>query len=90
MNVRIHPVSTESEIQLNPCPFCGSEAHITKVRARFFKGRAKVNKYKRYYAIGCSDPDCILYSTKQYAKLFFTVSEDGLGTMIRRWNRRNE
>lgn len=78
-----------SEIKLRPCPFCGSKAHITKIKARFFKGRVKVNKYRRYYAIGCSDPDCILYSTERYAMLFFTVSEDGLGTMIRRWNRRN-
>lgn len=77
-------------VELKTCPFCGSEAHITKVRARFFKGRAKANKWKRYYAIGCSDPDCILYSTERYAKLFFTVSEDGLDTMIRKWNRRAE
>jgi hypothetical protein len=78
------------KIKLKSCPFCGSEAHITKTRVRFFKGRAKANKYKRYYAVGCSDPDCILYSTKRYTKLFFTVSDDGLGTLIRRWNRRAE
>lgn len=77
-----------SEIKLRPCPFCGSEAHITKIKARLFKGRAKVNKWRKYYIIGCSDPDCILHSTKQFAKLMFTANESGLDVMTRRWNRR--
>lgn len=83
-------MTNENEHKLKPCPFCGSEAHIVKVKARIFKGRVKTNKCKKYFCIGCSDPDCILYSTKQYSKLIFTVSEDGLDTMIRRWNRRDE
>jgi transcriptional regulator with XRE-family HTH domain len=88
--IKALPAEGTAEPKLKPCPFCGSEAHITKVRARFFKGRAKVNKYKKYYAIGCSDPDCILYSTERYARLFVTASEDGIGTMVRRWNRRHD
>ena len=81
------------ENELKPCPFCGSEAHIEKVRARVRRGRAKgrrTMKTNLMYVIGCSDPDCILHSTKNEYKLLFTASTYGLGTMIRRWNRRLE
>jgi len=80
-----------SEYELKPCPFCGSEAHIEKVRVRVHRGRAKgrrTMKTNLMYIIGCSDPDCILHSTKQDFKLLFASSTNGLGTMIRRWNRR--
>ena len=77
--------------QLKPCPFCGSPAHIEWAKLRFKKGRVKAKRHKStnlFYNIGCSDPDCILYSTKQQQKLLFQVSADGLNTMVRRWNRR--
>ena len=79
--------------ELKPCPFCGSEAHIEKTRLRVRRGRAKgrrTMKTNLMYTIGCSDPDCILHSTKRECKLLFTASTDGLDTMIRRWNRRLE
>ncbi len=76
--------------ELKPCPFCGHAAKISKVNARFMKGRAKKKKYNIYFSIGCADPDCIMYGTKQHAKFLFTASEKGLETMIRRWNRRAE
>jgi hypothetical protein len=79
--------------ELKPCPFCGQEAHIEKVRVRVRRGRAKgrrTMKTNLMYTIGCSDPDCILHSTKRACKLLFTASTDGLDTMIRRWNRRLE
>jgi hypothetical protein len=77
--------------ELKPCPFCGSEAHIEKIRVRIRRGRAKgrrTMKTNLMYVIGCSDPDCILHSTKRDFKLLFASSTKGLGTMIRRWNRR--
>ena len=80
-----------SNIELKPCPFCGSEAHIGKAKARIHKGRIKGRrtiKTNLRYVIGCSDPDCILYSSKQQTKLLFTADKFGLDTMIRRWNRR--
>ena len=77
--------------ELKPCPFCGSEAHVEKAKVRIHKGRVKgrrMVKTNLRYVIGCSDPDCILYCSKQQAKLLFTVDKFGLDTMIRRWNRR--
>jgi hypothetical protein len=74
--------------KLKPCPFCGSEAHIEKGKVRFKNNKARRATKIEAYFIGCSDPGCILYSTKQYGKLFFTVSKDGIEVMIRRWNRR--
>ena len=50
------------ENELKPCPFCGSEAHIEKVRVRVRRGRAKgrrTMKTNLMYVIGCSDPHCI-------------------------------
>ena len=81
--------------ELKPCPFCGSEAHIEirKMRVRINKGMPKVRKPRKItlaYSIGCSNPDCLMCNTKQQLKLLFTVSREGLNTMIRRWNRRIE
>lgn len=76
--------------KLKACPFCGSEAHIEKGKIRFKKNKSRgATKIGAYY-IGCSDPECILYSSRRYGRLFFTVSRDGIETMIRRWNRRKE
>lgn len=75
--------------RLEPCPFCGTKAHIEKGRLRTHKNRLKKEK-KGYlaYTIGCSDPECILYSDGKTSRLFFSASRDGLPAMIRRWNRR--
>ena len=76
--------------KLKACPFCGSEAHIEKGKIRFKNNKARGTKTTKAYYIGCSDPECIIYSSRRQGRLFFTVSRDGIETMIRRWNRRKE
>ena len=76
--------------KLKVCPFCGSEAHIEKGKMRFKNNKARGTKTTKAYYIGCSDPECILYSNRRYGRLFFTASRDGIERMIRRWNRRKE
>lgn len=76
--------------KLKACPFCGSEAHIEKGTFRFKNNKVRGTKTTKAYYIGCSDSECILYSTKRNGRLFFIVSRDGIETMIRRWNRRKE
>lgn len=76
--------------KLKACPFCGSEAHIEKGQLRFKNNKVRGTKTTKAYYIGCSDSECILYSTKRNGHLFFSVSRDGIETMIRRWNRRKE
>ena len=76
--------------KLTACPFCGSEAHIEKGQLRFKNNKVRGTKTTKAYYIGCSDSECILYSTKRNGRLFFSVSRDGIETMIRRWNRRKE
>ncbi len=78
-----------SMTELKPCPFCGSEAHIEKGKVRVKNNKVRGTKTRKSYYIGCSDPECILYSNRRYAKLFFTVSKYGIDVMIRRWNRRD-
>ena len=72
---------------LKPCPFCGTKAKIAKTHVRFKKGKTKKIK-KIAYAIGCSDPECILYNSGTFSSLYFTVSADSLEYMKRKWNRR--
>lgn len=83
--------NTFDRLDLKPCPFCGSPAHIEKTKVRLLKGKVKsrrTHKTNLFYVIGCTDPDCILYCTKQHSSFLFQVSADGLNTMVRRWNRR--
>lgn len=75
--------------KLKACPFCGSQAHIEKGKARFKNNKFRRTKKTKAYYIGCSDSTCILYSNKKSGRLFFTVSKDGIEFMIRRWNRRS-
>ena len=72
---------------LKSCPFCGTKAKIAKTHVRFKKGKTKKIK-KTAYAIGCSDPECILYNSGTFSSLYFTVSADSLEYMKRKWNRR--
>ena len=74
---------------LKPCPFCGTKAKIAKTHVRFKKGKTKKIK-KTAYAIGCSDPECILYNSGRFSSLYFTVSADSLEYMKRKWNRRTD
>ena len=91
----IDPIDSGKEVNsmadeiLRPCPFCGSKAHIEKGMVRFWHNKSRKCRKRYAYMIGCSDPDCILYNNKRYGRLFFTVSEHGVETMIRRWNRRD-
>ena len=66
--------------RLKPCPFCGTKAKIAKTHVRFKKGKTKKIK-KTAYAIGCSDPECILYNSGTFSSLYFTVSADSLEYM---------
>lgn len=75
------------ECELKPCPFCGTKAKIRKGVVKFKNGKVKKTKKPSYF-IGCSDPDCILYSDHNSGRLFFAVSQDGIDFIIRRWNRR--
>ena len=74
---------------LKPCPFCGTKAKIAKTHVRFKKGKARKIK-QTTYAIGCSDPECILYNSGAYSSLYFTVSVNSLEYMKRKWNRRTD
>lgn len=83
--------NTFDRLDLKPCPFCGSPAYIGKAKVRMHKGEIKGKRRRKtnlYYAIGCTGEDCILHCTKQYHSFLFSVSADGLNTMVRRWNRR--
>ena len=72
---------------LKPCPFCGTKAKISRTKCKFKNMKLKKSKHTAY-AIGCSDPDCILYNSGQQASLFFTASAEGLEGMAKKWNRR--
>ena len=73
--------------KLKPCPFCGSDAVVSK--AVMFSRPFKKGKSKGpFYYIGCSDPDCILYNNGRRARLIFRTRNNGY--MERRWNRRVE
>jgi hypothetical protein len=72
---------------LKLCPFCGTKAKISRTKCKFKNMKLKKSKHTAY-AIGCSDPDCILYNSGQQASLFFTASAEGLEGMAKKWNRR--
>jgi len=72
---------------LKLCPFCGTKAKVSKTKFRY-KHNAIERAKHTVYAIGCSDPECILYNNGMQARLFFTISKDGLENMKNRWNRR--
>jgi hypothetical protein len=72
---------------LKLCPFCGTKAKISRIKCKFKNMKLKKSKHTAY-AIGCSDPDCILYNSGQQARLFFTASAEGLEGMAKKWNRR--
>lgn len=72
---------------LKPCPFCGTKAKVSKTMYKIKNMKVKKSKHTAY-AIGCSDPDCILYNSGTQASLFFTASDKGLEGMAEKWNRR--
>ena len=77
-------IMQEAEKQLLPCPFCGMKARIMpirKVRATHVKKLMGIR-----YAVGCSDPDCILFSDGRTRRLVFTCIDCRL--LVKRWNRR--
>lgn len=76
----------DMERLLKPCPFCGSNAKAFR-HVGFLK-RAKSKLRGPYYFVGCTDPDCILYSNGRNARLLFRTMDAAL--MLRRWNRRRE
>lgn len=76
--------------ELKPCPFCGTEASIThrEPKTYFFgneNGFIKVPIENKFFSIGCSDPDCILYNGERGSVVFEEGAED---CAIEKWNRR--
>lgn len=69
---------------LKPCPFCKSEAHIEIIRKYLNKKKPR----KCYYVIGCSDPECILFSDTNHTKTRLLFNTHGKEILIKRWNRR--
>lgn len=77
-------IMQEAEKQLLACPFCGTKARIMpvrKVRSSCVKKLIGIR-----YAVGCSDPDCILFNDGMRGRLVFTCINGSL--LIKRWNRR--
>lgn len=68
---------------LRPCPFCKSNATIVKLYVKTRRGRVPRGLK---YAVGCTDPECILHADDKSARLLFATGS--LDVLCRRWNRR--
>lgn len=73
-----------AERKLLPCPFCGTKARIMPVRKVRTSHVKKLEGIR--YAVGCSDPDCILFSDGRTGRLVFTCIDGNM--LVKRWNRR--
>ena len=74
----------EIEKQLLPCPFCGSPARVSWVR-KVRTGHV-IRIRGKYYGIGCTDHDCILFSDGNRGRLVFATGSPDV--IIKRWNHR--